>query len=257
MHALRNVVLIARVGHVEVVGVGRKLCCQCVDLLHTRCDAEGLAQCADLSGTSLDWRDVGVSCNLAITKPSDLQIPHPLRSLLREQLSHIPAIHASVSHARDVLELAQEPLVDLRQIVDPVHSVTLLQRALDREQPRVSGRAELLVERDVVARQIRPYALEAVQRRVDHPASLLYHLLERTSDAHDLSHAKHGRSQLVRDTFKLLEIPSRHLEDAVIQRWLKARCGCLRHRVPNGYQILPQAELSGHVREGISRGLRG
>lgn len=64
MECCRDVILIARVGHVKIVGIGGELCSQSIDLLDAWQDAQGLSEGSDLIGAVLEWSEVGVSRNL-------------------------------------------------------------------------------------------------------------------------------------------------------------------------------------------------
>mmetsp|Transcript_29219 Transcript_29219/g.52928 ORF Transcript_29219/g.52928 Transcript_29219/m.52928 type:complete len:600 (+) Transcript_29219:826-2625(+) len=252
--AVWHVVLIAGVCHVEIVGVGGKFGREGIDLLDAGRHSEGLSECPHLKCSGIKGK-VGVSRNLTITKPRNLERSHPIRPVLRKQLAKIATIHTSIPHTRNILKLAQKPLVDLCQIMDLIHTPSLLQRPLYTKQSGVSRSGNLLFQRNFVVCQSRTKALQPVQCRVDHATRFLNHLLEGPSNTHDLSHTQHGRSKLVAHAIKLLQIPPWHFQDAIIQTGLEARSGRLGDGIANTDQILPQAQLGRDIRQWIPRSL--
>ena len=92
---------------------------------------------------------------------------------------------------------------------------------------------------------------------VDRPDRFLDRLLERTADAHNLAHALHAAAQQAADPAELLEVPARNLHHDVVQTWLEARGGHLRHRVLDLIEWNAETELSGDERERVACRFRG
>jgi len=56
--------MIARIGHVEIIGVCRELSCKCINLFDTWYNPEGLSESPHLSLSLLKWKKVRVLGNL-------------------------------------------------------------------------------------------------------------------------------------------------------------------------------------------------
>ncbi len=107
------------VGHVEIIGLGGELRSERVDLLHLGHDAETLS----------------IRTNLVLVRTDklpDLIIGETslLRSLHKGKLhsgESACTLQISFDHL-DVLELVEEPLIDLGQIVQLIDGVALIER---------------------------------------------------------------------------------------------------------------------------------
>mmetsp|Transcript_59704 Transcript_59704/g.176908 ORF Transcript_59704/g.176908 Transcript_59704/m.176908 type:complete len:576 (+) Transcript_59704:1946-3673(+) len=252
-----HIVGIARVGHVQVIGLGGEFGGEGIDLLDYGQDAVVLSHLADLRGSLVRVGEIEIPSDLLVAESRPLQTEQTILSIARNQLLHAAAPLAGVPHPRDIVQLAQEPPVDLGQFVYLVHCPSILQRLLDREQSGIGRSLQLRLERNLILieHQFGIYTLQSVECRIDHTARLLHHLLEGTSDRHDLADRKHRRSELVGDVLKFLEIPSGHLEDAVVQRGFEARSGRLGDAILDADEILAQAQFGGDVREGVASSL--
>ena len=113
-----------------------------------------------------------------------------------------------------MVQALREPDVDLRQLFDALNGIALFERLGDGEDTQVGRISQLLVKvlelRVVVAH-------EAVHALTDHTQTLLHHLLERTSDRHDLTDGLHGRTDLTAHTSKLGEVPTGDLTDHIVE----------------------------------------
>ena len=84
-----------------------------------------------------------------------------------------------------MLQALQEPDVNLGQLFDALNGITFLQSLCNGKDTQVGGVLQFVVqilELGVVV------AHESVHALSDHTQSLLDHLLERTSDGHDLTY---------------------------------------------------------------------
>mmetsp|Transcript_22244 Transcript_22244/g.36389 ORF Transcript_22244/g.36389 Transcript_22244/m.36389 type:complete len:252 (-) Transcript_22244:2195-2950(-) len=248
--------MIAGICHVEVVGVRREFCCKSIDLLDTRYNSERLSKSSHLSSSLLKRKKVGVIGNLTITETSNLECSHPISCIISETLLKVSRLHQSISHRSNVLKLAQEPLVNLSKIMDLINTPSLFQCTLNSEETSVRGYFKLIFQRHFVASETRSSSFNTIKSRIDHTTSFLHNLFKGTTNGHNLTNTKHGRSKLVTDTVKFLKIPSRHFEDAVIQTRLEASGGCFGDGVTNGNQILSERQFGGDISERVAGSLR-
>ena len=156
----------------------------------------------------------------------------------------------------DVFELADEELVDARDVDDLRDRNALLERLADREHDLVvaslhevekplaregleQAQAELIVELDV--------------ERID---GLQQRFLEGPSDRHDLPRGLHLRSQGPVRARELIERPARHLGHDVVERRLEAGRGRPRDGIFDLVEIQSQRDLRGDARDRVAGGLR-
>ena len=66
---------------------------------------------------------------------------------------------------------------------------------------------------------------------INRPNRLLYRLLKRSPNTHNLTHTLHAAAQQPTDTVELFQVPARDLDDHIIQAGLEARAGDFSHRV--------------------------
>ena len=91
---------------------------------------------------------------------------------------------------------------------------------------------------------------------VDGTNRLLDGLLERTTDAHHLTDGFHATAQETADTVELLQVPSRNLDDAVVQARLEACASDLRDRVLDLVERNAETKLGRDERKRVTRSLR-
>ena len=151
-------------------------------------------------------------------------------------------------------QLVQEPAVDVRERMDPVHRVARLERRGDGEDPRVGGMRQREIQ---VLRHVRLVADEAVGALADHPDALLDGLLEGPADGHHLADALHAGADVPGDALELRQVPARDLHDDIVQGRFEEGRGRLRDRVLEFMQAIAQAQLGRHGRQRIARRLGG
>ena len=82
----------------------------------------------------------------------------------------------------------QEPVVDLRQLMNPLHAVAIIHRLRDSENTLVRRRLESGIQ--IIHAQV--FVLrEAVHTLSDHAQTFLDGILEGTADSHHLAHGLH------------------------------------------------------------------
>ena len=194
-----DVVRRGAVGDVQVVRHGRVLGRQRVDLLDVGRDAAHFAVAPDREHVGVDalGRALGY-------RAGELEIREAALFGLEQQLvghmGDVVVLLQLVLDPDDVLQLLEEPAVDLRQLVDALDGVPVLQRVRDDEDAlvgRMGERGVDVVDLELLVRD------EAVHALSDHPQALLDHFLEVTADGHHLADGLHARSQLARDALEL------------------------------------------------------
>mmetsp|Transcript_788 Transcript_788/g.1341 ORF Transcript_788/g.1341 Transcript_788/m.1341 type:complete len:332 (+) Transcript_788:1885-2880(+) len=165
-------------------------------------------------------------------------------------------VHGGSSHVGNVLELGQKPPVNFTQLEDGFNVVAAFERGLNGEEAGVRGLADLdlLLKGNFLIDEVGVVSLNSRKRLVHHPASLLNDLFEVSSNSHDLTNGKHRRSEGLVDPVKLLQVPPRHLKDAVVKGWLKAGGGGLGDGVAETNEVLTKGELGGNVGERVTGG---
>ena len=209
-----DVVLGGIVGHVEVVGEGRELGSDGVDLLDEGLDAGFESHAAD--GDFVGAPELG---ELAITETETLGLEED--GWAGADVGGAVAGH-SLGEVAETLELGKEPLVDLGELPDLVDGVALVHGVGDGEQTLVGGGLELILNAHESLGLVETEVVE-----VNGTDSLLDGFLERSTNAHDLTDTLHGGTKLCGHTSEFLEIPSGHLDHTVIERGLEAGTGGL------------------------------
>ena len=243
-----DVVLRAAIGQIEVARrrgiLGRKG----VDLLDRRDEADGLAPGPDgglrrpvLEGTG----DLGVG----ETEPF-----HFAEQLVRNSLERTARLQFRIQ-ADQVLQPVEEPAVDLRKGVDPVHGIAFPEGLLNRKQPVFRRFREGFVQVFDIGDGI--VAGEAGEALPDHPDAFLDGLLEGPADGHYLAHRLHARADVVVHPVELAEIPAGQLADDVVEGRLEERARRTGHAVFQLEEPVAQRQLGGDEGERIARRLGG
>ena len=152
----------------------------------------------------------------------------------------------------NVLELVQEPLVNLGELPDAVDRVALVEHRLaDGKQALVGGARKRSVK--VVKR----LGLEAGERRVDHADGLLERLLKGAADGHHLADALHRRANVAADVLELFQVPARDLAHDIVEARLEKGLGLLGDGVGKLGQRKAERELGSNKGEGVAGRLGG
>ena len=176
------------IGEVEVVGLCGILTSEGVNLLHYGSDAELLTTVANshqaLVNTELLFETYGTR---------HLEVGEALYLCLAEELcgnlSHALACVKLLRGVHDVLQLLEEPAVDLGEVVNLVDGVASAHSLRDDEDALVSGLAQCLVD---VGNLELLVLYEAVHALTNHAETLLDNLFEGATDRHHLTHRLHG-----------------------------------------------------------------
>lgn len=226
---------------VQVVGISRELGGKGINLLHEWLDTEVLTASADLILSAAD----GIG-DLSVGESHLLGL-HEEILLEAEEASNV--LHL-VSAVDNVLELVQEPLVNLGQVVETVDSVALVEHSLADSQPTaVSWVLELVVE------IVKLVSLETDEAGVNLANGLLDGLLEGSANSHDLSDRLHGGTNVTLHVLELGQIPTGDLGDDVIQRRLEVGAGGLCNRVGKLGERVAETNLGSSVCERVTGSL--
>ena len=235
--------LLPVVGHVEIVGRGRKFARERVYLFYDREDFQFLAERAYLRlGRLLKGRE------LAVGKPFLLCLAHQLR---------VEPVSANALFERyDVLHFLQEPQVYVRKFRDFFWRNAVLERVRYRENAAGRRFADFFhIVRDV---QISvPLRYKAVGADREHAERFLEHLLERATDGHDLADAFHFCSYLELSVLELVDVPAGHLEDEVVERRFEARGRRLRNGILELGKRVAERQFRGDESERVTGRFRG
>ena len=218
--------------------------CHGVDALHGGGDAVPLAQGAHAQRVRVDVALVvlHVAGYLEVREAQPLGLAQHVGG----QVFYLIILFQTGGEVHDVLHRAQEPRVDLRQLVDALHGVALFQCLGDGEYAQVRGVGQLLVQ-VVEGQVVVPH--EAVHPLPDHAEPLLDDFLERVPDGHDFAHRLHARADAPRHADELREVPARYLHNHVVH--LRGhRGGIGRARLAYLVQRVAQGELRRHEGQG-------
>lgn len=238
-----DIVRRAVVRGVQVVGVGREFGGKGVDLLDPGADVERQSVGTDFVLGALD----GIG-NLSVGETHLLS----LQDLILLQVLEATGSLELSGAVDNVLQLVEEPLVDLGQLMDLLDRVVLVEHGLaDGEPSAVSGVLKLKVE------ILKLVALESDESGVDLADSLLERLLKGSADSHDLTDRLHGAANVALDVLELGKIPPRNLGHNVVQGGLKVGGSGLGDSVGQLGEGVSETNLGGGVSQGVSGSLGG
>ncbi|GKT75685.1 hypothetical protein ColTof4_08108 [Colletotrichum tofieldiae] len=238
-----NVVGRGVVGGVQVVGVGGELGREGIDFLDPGADAKGKT-----SGAHLVFGASNSQSNLAVREAELLSLQDLVLLKVLQTTSGLEAVLA----VNKVLQLVQEPLVNLGQLMNPVHRVVLVEHGLANGEPAaVGGVLELVVQ------VLELVALEANELGIDLANSLLERLFKGASNSHDLTDRLHGTADVTLDVLELGQIPAGNLGDDIVKGRLEVCSRGLGDGIGELRKTVTQADLGGGVRERVSGSLGG
>ena len=134
-----------------------------------------------------------------------------------------------------------------------VDRITLFQSLCNGEDAEV-GRISKGVLQIVELRMVVTH--EAVHALSNHTQAFLNHLLERTSDRHDLTNRLHAGANLTAHTYELRQVPTRNLTNHIVEARSHI-CGRCRTHLTNLVKGVAEGNLRCHEGEGITCCLGG
>mmetsp|Transcript_16240 Transcript_16240/g.51018 ORF Transcript_16240/g.51018 Transcript_16240/m.51018 type:complete len:312 (-) Transcript_16240:2200-3135(-) len=274
---------LAVVGQVQVVCLRREFRSQGIDLLHCRVDPSPLPQpphvlllhaatcvgfCAPALASSRThgwgegrrFADLQLRRYLPVGKATTLRLAEHCFAALECLEIHGPQ---GLFHAVNVVQLGQEPVIDLREVVDLRHGHPQFEGF--GHAPHADGRRLLqlhlhralhVCHAPVPQLDVETFRIEASATLVHHAKSLLNRLLECPAYGHDLAYALHARSDCRVHGGELPQVPTGNLGNDVVQGGLETCSSAEGHAVPEFHEIIAQRQLRGHVGQGVARGLR-
>ena len=154
-------------------------------------------------------------------------------------------------HLDQLVQLAQEPSVDLGDVVDLVDRDAALERLEDDEDAFVVDVVQLLGKLSVaVGGEL--VAVESVVRDLRASDRLHDRLFERRADRHDLARRLHLSTQLAAGVEELVERPLGELDDDIVDGRLKACVGVARDRVLDLVEGVAYRDLGRDLRDRIA-----
>ena len=234
-----DVVGVAVVREVEVVGLRGVLRGEGVDLADPRLDAVALAQGAN--------RVLGLAHHRA---DALVGVSQALGARERRGVEGRLGAQELAAKGHDLGDLVEEPVVDAGERVHLVDGHAAVEGLGEGEH--APGRGVLELGGEVV--ELAGLGVESVDADLQHSQGLLDDLGERAPDGHDLAHRLHLRADAVVDLAELLQVPPRELADDVVEGGLKERAGAARDGVRQVGQGVAQGDLGGDVGQGIPRG---
>ena len=237
------------VGLVVVLRGARELGGAGVDRLHAGNHAQTLA----------------VGTHKALVRASQRGDLGVARAVLLEQAHRIGVdiLHAQAADALldldHIVDAVEVPRVDTADGVD-ARDVPAAAQGLDHKEDTVLGRGCHSLGKLVVAQLVGTLlttganALVAVLQRAH---GLAKGLLKGTTDRHDLAHGLHARGERGVGALKLLEGKARNLDDAVVDRGLKAGGRGLGDVVDDLVERVAHGQARGGLGDGEARGLGG
>ena len=248
----RNVVGNGAVGEVEVVGLCGIFGSEGVNLLHIGHNACHLTACADghlcLLHLHFLFQSDG-ACHLEIGESLTLSLR---QEFVVEDIDVADALQFLVG-AVNVVELLEEPAVNLRQFMDLVDGITLVESLFDDEDSLVGGCLECGIH--IVNLQF-VVSDESVHALSNHTQTLLDNLFEGASDGHHFAYGFHAAAEFAVHSAEFSKVPAGNLAYAVVKCRLEECGGGLCHGVLQVEESVAESEFCGDESERISCGLR-
>ncbi len=156
-------------------------------------------------------------------------------------------------HLHDLGELLQEPRIDLRRLVHVVHAPAAVERLEDRPHAAIVRHGEPLAQRHGISGvALVPGGPEQPPRaaaELERPHRLHERFLERAADRHRLADRLHLRRQRAVGLGELLEVPSRVLDDDVVDGRLEGGGGQARDVVRDLVEVVAERQLGRDLRD--------
>ena len=151
------------------------------------------------------------TCNLEIGEAQPLGLTQQLRS---NGLQRIMSLQFFL-HIDNVLQLADEPRVYLRQLINALYGIPFFQSLCHGENTQIRRVGELFVqlfEMHVVI------AHKTVHPLAYHTQTFLDNLFERAADRHDFTYRFHARTDVTRHALEFRQVPTWYLANQIVQR---------------------------------------
>ena len=185
--------------------------------------------------------------NLEVTESKNLSLTHG-RFVNLFQAAESYQLMLEIN---DILQFAEEPGINLGQLVDAVDADALLQSLCYGKDTQVGGVSQLVL---YILKLQSFVTYKAVHTLAYHTEALLDNFLKRTADGHDLTHRLHARTNLAAHADKLGEVPARNLANQVVE--LRSHVGRVgRAHFTNLVERIAQRNLGSHKSQRIASSL--
>ena len=165
---------------------------------------------------------------------------------------------ADPAHRGDLDELAQEPRIDLRDVVKLLDRPAAADRAEQIPHPPIGRNRQPLAQRRIVlVVHVGRREHQAAAPELERPHALHERFLEGAADRHRLAHRLHLRRQRAIRLRELLEVPARDLDDDVVDGRLEGGGRQARDVVLDLVEVIAERELGGDLRDREAGRLRG
>ena len=195
------------ISRVHIGGARRKFGRAGIDALIDRTDAQQVAARPHLSFARMQQ-----TRQAAVGKPFALELTQR-RGIDVVEL-HVVKQHL---HAHDILNLRQEPRIDMRELVHFIKGKAVFKgiaHVPDALRPRL---AQLFLQFLAVGRML----VHAIDADLQSAQGFLEGFLERAANGHDFADGLHLRTQTRIGRREFLESKTRHLDDDIVDRRLK------------------------------------
>ena len=226
----------------------------------------------ELGGAGVDCLHAGdhaqtltVSANKALVRAGQRGNLGIARAILLEQAHRVGVnvFHAQAADAlldlHHIADAIEVPRIDTADGVD-ARNIPATAQGLDHKEDAVLSRGAHSLGEFLVAQLIGALlatganALVPVFQRAH---GLAKGLLKGATDRHDLAHGLHARGERGVGALELLEGKARHLDNAVVNRGLKAGRRCLGNVVDDLVERVAHSQARGGLSDGETRGLGG
>ncbi|CDB09433.1 uncharacterized protein BN744_00781 [Bacteroides sp. CAG:633] len=124
----------------------------------------------------------------------------------------------------NILQLAEEPRINLCQIVNAVDRIAFFQSLGNSKNTKISRMRQFVIK---IIEMSTVVANKAMHTLANHTQTFLDNFLEATADRHDFTYRLHARTDFAAHSDKLRQVPARNLTNQVIElRCYISRVGC-------------------------------
>ena len=232
-----DVVFRAVIGNVQIICLGGIFGGKGIDLFNKRRDTQRFAMFADFEHIGGDVNGcmlINDFSNLEIRESGAFEFAHKIVGYLL----NVVELLGLFAEIEDVFEPVQKPLVYLGDFVDFIDGKTICKSVSNGKNTHVGRLGEFLL--DIVDMLIGDKTVHTLS---NHPKSLLDSLFKGATNGHHLADRLHRRSNFLAYAHEFIEVPTRNLDDAIVQRRLKTSRSYLCDSVFEFVETIAEAEF--------------
>ena len=215
------------IGEIQIIGLCRIFCCQCIYLFHVGHDTHLFTFCSHskqgIFNIHLLFHVEGTG-NLEVSEAIHLGTA---QEVCFKQID-VSTLMQLVINVADILELLEEPFVYLGQVMNLIDGISHGHCFSDDEDTLVGGFLERFV--DIFNDKLLVFN-ETMHTLAYHAQTFLYGFFEGTTYGHHLTYALHAATQFAVYTTEFTQVPTRYLTYHIVQSRFKECAGGLCHRV--------------------------